>query len=475
MIGLDDENVRSLRTALNGGHRDHRFAALGLDQNLGIDELVGEQRAVRVVEHGAHLDGAGGGADLAVRSHQAALGQFPAHAAVIHGDGKPVVFVHARQHVADGIFGDGKQHGNRIHLGHHGDAGTLAGADVVAEIDAAQTDAPGYRRHQPRETELDRRAFHRRFIGIDRAFVLLGGGFGGIQILLRRRMRGEQRPLPFEFRLCIDQRRPVLGELPLRLVERRLVAARIDDRKAVAGTHHLPLAKIDPDDLAADLRGNGGGGERRNRPQCAQGHVDVAFDGLGHAHGLRLAHGAAAEYRYVAAMGDGHGEQDDQDDAETDPQRHFAARQVTHAPAAQPIDGAPDFAKKGTAPRPVGERRKFPSRAGGRSKTIRAVVLAIHGSFHVERNLHCYLHDGPCHFPSLKRNNMYRGIPISHFATLSELSQTKPFPRYGDRKRYRGSNKKMTRPRRAGSFAVFNCDYRACRTLNYPRDASTTV
>ena len=46
------------------GDRHHGLVVQRVDQQADIDELVGEQLAVLIVEHGAQLDRAGGGVDL---------------------------------------------------------------------------------------------------------------------------------------------------------------------------------------------------------------------------------------------------------------------------------------------------------------------------------------------------------------------------------------------------------------------------
>ena len=73
---LEDVDEEALAVLLDGGGRDQRRALEGLDQQTGVDKLVGEEAQVVVGEAGAHLDGAGGGVDLVVQREDFAAGKF---------------------------------------------------------------------------------------------------------------------------------------------------------------------------------------------------------------------------------------------------------------------------------------------------------------------------------------------------------------------------------------------------------------
>ena len=65
-VGADDIGVIARRAMLHGGGRRGDGVLQGVDQQADIDELVGKQRLVLIVELGAELDHAGGGVDLVV-------------------------------------------------------------------------------------------------------------------------------------------------------------------------------------------------------------------------------------------------------------------------------------------------------------------------------------------------------------------------------------------------------------------------
>ena len=72
---VDREHIVALGAVAHRLGRDHHLADLGVDQELHIDELAGEQHPVWIVEPGLGLDRPGRGVDLVVPRQQRPLRQ----------------------------------------------------------------------------------------------------------------------------------------------------------------------------------------------------------------------------------------------------------------------------------------------------------------------------------------------------------------------------------------------------------------
>ena len=75
VVGLDQIDEGARLAALDRGDRHDGGVLHRVDQQADIDELVGEQRLVLVVEHGAQLHRAGRGVDLVVDGGELAGGR----------------------------------------------------------------------------------------------------------------------------------------------------------------------------------------------------------------------------------------------------------------------------------------------------------------------------------------------------------------------------------------------------------------
>ena len=67
-----------------------------------------------------------------------------------------------------------------------------------------------------------------------------------------------------------------MGQLRLSLLERDLIGPRVDLREKIALVHPLALLETHLHQQPVDLGVDGDGGQRRDRPQGAQGQSDVA-------------------------------------------------------------------------------------------------------------------------------------------------------------------------------------------------------
>ena len=387
MVGLDHEDISAARAALNRGSRHHGLGAQRVDQKTYIDELIGEQRAVRVVEERTQLDRAGRRVDLGIHRREPSGGELCRLAAVVGGHGEHGAALHARNDVADIVLGDGEEHGHRLKLGDDNHARRLSGADEVADIDLAQPRKSRYRRDNARIAEIDGGGFDVGPVGQHHALVLLDqGGLRG-QHLLRDRVRGVKRLIAPQIDARVGKQGAVARELPPGLIERRLEAARIDFGKKIARFHELAFLKCDAPKLAAHLRPDGDGRQRRDRAKGVQGDVDVAFGGLGDAHGLRAARAEATLIAGVLTGKDRPHEKHEQDEPENDPHRAFAARQVFRGPASDVADDTSGFiqigldAVAGTVEMMPGCFEIAAGLFGGGLEAVRLVALACHAIF----------------------------------------------------------------------------------------------
>ena len=106
-------------------------------QQAGVDELVGIEREIVVVELGAEADGAGGGIDLVVDGEQMAGGDFVQLRAVEGIDGQGGSVQNLRPHLGKIVFGHVEDDGDGLQLRNHDECIRAAGEDGVAGIDQA--------------------------------------------------------------------------------------------------------------------------------------------------------------------------------------------------------------------------------------------------------------------------------------------------------------------------------------------------
>ena len=126
-----------------------------------------------------------------------------------------------------------------------------------------------------------------RLVGGDRRLVLgdqrdlVGDLLLGDRILLGELL------IAGKVALGLAEQRCVLGQLPLRLRQRRLIGARIDLGEEVALLDDLALGEPDFLQVAGDLGADGHGLERRHRAEGVDGQRHVAERYRRHLHGLR--------------------------------------------------------------------------------------------------------------------------------------------------------------------------------------------
>ena len=104
----------------------------------------------------------------------------------------------------------------------------------VADIEQADSGDPIERRHQLGVAQLGLGVLNRRLIGFDRGFELRDLGFLRGYLLLWGKALLLQRNIPTEVELRIFEMGLVADEIRLRLVELRLISARIELGQQVA-------------------------------------------------------------------------------------------------------------------------------------------------------------------------------------------------------------------------------------------------
>ena len=267
----------------------------GVGQQVHVDELVGEQRLVLVLETRLEFQGAGGDVDLVVQAVQHA-GGLAFHIATVPGfHGQLVAGMVTGEHGFQGAFRQGEGHADRLGLGDDRKRGGVVGRHQVAHVDLAQTDPATDRCADLGEFEVELGVVHRALVGLDRALVLQDQRFGRVEGLLGDTVLGVEVAITLDVDLGVLQLGLVLHQRALGLEQGVLVAARVDLGQQVAGLDHLPFLKGDLHQLAAYPAAHIDGVERRHRPQGLVVNREVPQHRRRHAHRHRA--GGTAEAR----------------------------------------------------------------------------------------------------------------------------------------------------------------------------------
>ena len=139
-VGFDRKHIASLRAGLDRDRRNHGASLVGFQQQADIDELVGPQRVVRIVEHGFQPPRAGGLVDLIVDRQQLAGGQLRLIVAAVGFDLQRAL-VHVLRYVLQIIFRQSENYSDRLQLGDHEQRIGVGGMHHVAHIHQPQPDA----------------------------------------------------------------------------------------------------------------------------------------------------------------------------------------------------------------------------------------------------------------------------------------------------------------------------------------------
>src|SRR5580704_8067144 len=143
---LDNPHEGLRAIVLNGRRVDEGDVFERVDQEAGVDELVGEESAAFVIEDGAHFDGAGGGVDEVISGGELALGDHLALGAIIGLHFERLSLVELGDDLLETVFGDGEDDCDGLKLRDDRENGAARGGDEIAGIDQTETDAAGNRR-----------------------------------------------------------------------------------------------------------------------------------------------------------------------------------------------------------------------------------------------------------------------------------------------------------------------------------------
>ena len=224
-----------------------------VDQQPDVDELVGEQLIVLVVELGPQLDRAGGGVDLVVERLQLADAQLGRAGAVVGGHRQGRVGAKPLLDLRQVVLGHREDHADRLQLGDDDDAGRIPRRDVVALVDQTQPDPAAHRRHDVAIGDVELRGIDLRLVGED-VRLILGDQVGlGVELLARYRVGLGEVLIALEIDLRGFEQRLVARKRALRIGERQFVGARVDFRQEIALLDDLAFRVSDVDEIAADL------------------------------------------------------------------------------------------------------------------------------------------------------------------------------------------------------------------------------
>ncbi len=270
---------------LDGGGGDEDDVAEGLDEQAGVDELVGEELVAGVVEGGTELEGAGGGVDLVVERGELAGFDLLDVGAVKGVDRKCALRLQLGLDLRQVVFGDVEDDGDGLKLGDHGEGGGGAGEDDIAGVDETQADATGDGRGDVAVGELDLVVLNGALVSLDGAFILDDGLLLVVELLLGDGVAGVGGAVAVEVDAGLGEDALIVLEGAFSLGEGGLVGARIDVDERLAFVNDLAFLVVNGHDLAGDLAVDGDGEDGGDGAEGVVVDVDIAGMGLGDGDG----------------------------------------------------------------------------------------------------------------------------------------------------------------------------------------------
>ena len=227
----------------------------------------------------------------------------------------------------DVVFGNGEFNVHRIDLGQDHQTRCAARRYVVAHINLAQTDTPVRGRGDAGVGEIQFGVIHRRLISHDLTFVLLNHSRLGVDLLTGDGVLGQQRLIALQVELGVREKRLIVGQGALRLLQGHAVRAWIDLGQQLALSDHLAFLEVHGHQIAGDTRGDSRCHRGCHSAQCVHGDRYLADDRLGRAYRDWLTASAAESAacgsgRLVAAVEPG--------EAEGDQKRHAKNHDDAH-------------------------------------------------------------------------------------------------------------------------------------------------
>ncbi len=140
----DDVNVGALRTTLKRSERYQTKIVPGVHEEMSVDELVGKETAVFVVEDGFQLIGSGGDINLIVNGEELTAGDFGGVVSVERFYGQiGGSFAQFIEDLGQLVLWKRENHSDWLNFGDDQKTVGIRGVDDIAGIDEAKADASG--------------------------------------------------------------------------------------------------------------------------------------------------------------------------------------------------------------------------------------------------------------------------------------------------------------------------------------------
>ena len=297
VVGLDQIDIVVLHRV-----RWHDQGLVNLPHlQLHIDELIGKQMAVGIVESGLGLDGARRRVDGVVQRIELALGQhlllFTVPQLHRHGLARAQLFGQR----ADMNLWDGESRVNGPHLGDGHQAVGVRGVDHIAQIRLAQAQAPRDGRRDLGIAQLQLGRIDLTLVCRHRALQLAHQRFLGIDLLACDGILLEQLAVTLQVQLRILELSLIPGQRTLHLGQRSRKAARVDLGQQLACLDLIAFLEMQLEQLARDLGAHHGRGPCAHGADGADEYPHVALLHHSHGYGLGLSHAARASRPHAAA------------------------------------------------------------------------------------------------------------------------------------------------------------------------------
>jgi hypothetical protein len=270
MTSADNENKLPLWPLLHGVERDRQTIVLHLRYDPDIDEHAGPQLAILIGKDRFERNRSGSGIRLVIERGERAGIKLSLAVCVQRNDFDRTP-CESLLDVRDVGCTQCKHHADRLDLVDHHQSIRLARktpcrarVNDVADIEEPNSGDAVKWHHQFRIAQLGFGVLDRRLVGFDNGLDL--GVFRSLRrnLLLRRKALFFQRDVPAEVDPPIFKMRLVAGKVGLRLVEPRVIGARIELRQELALFDVLAVLEVDAEDLFRDHAAHRSRIERRH-------------------------------------------------------------------------------------------------------------------------------------------------------------------------------------------------------------------
>ena len=173
IVRLGQEDINRIRTALDRGGGDEDHIMQRVDTQPGVDEFVGKQLVVLIVEEPFELHGSGGWVDLIINGKQRAGGQLLRQVAVPGFHQQRVLGVQLLHHFWNVIFGKGENDGDRLNLRDDGQGIGVGSMNDIARIDQPKADTAGERGFDLAILNIELVCLDDAVVGVHRPLVLV--------------------------------------------------------------------------------------------------------------------------------------------------------------------------------------------------------------------------------------------------------------------------------------------------------------